>query len=62
MNINKKILKKIRESNLDPCIENFLRDILFYELQHYEEARPFYNEKYDEITNKYIKKYEVEGE
>jgi len=60
MNVNKKILKKIIEYNLDPCIENFLKDILFYELQHCEEAKPFYNERYDEITNKYMKKYKVE--
>lgn len=62
MSINKKILKKIRESNLNPYIENFLKDILFFELQHYEEARPMYSEKYEELINKYINKYEVEGE
>lgn len=61
MNINKKIIKKIRDSNLNPYIENFLKDILFFELQHYDEARPNYSEKYEELINKYLNKYEVEG-
>ncbi len=51
MSINKKILKKIRDSNLNSYIENFLKDILSFELQHYEEARPNYSEKYEELIN-----------
>ena len=62
MNINKKILKKIGESNLNPYIENFLKDILSFELQHYEEDKPNYSDKYEEFINKYINKYEVEEE
>jgi len=62
MNINKKILKKIGESNLNSYIENFLKDILTFELQHYEEDKPNYSGKYEEFINKYINKYEVEEE
>jgi len=47
------------KSNINPYIENFLRDILLFELEHYEEARPLYNEKYSELLNKHIKYYKV---
>lgn len=59
VNVNEKITDKIREGLFGEEIKDFLRDILIFELVHFEEARPRYMEKYEELINKYTTKFEV---
>ena len=59
VNVNEKITDKIREGPFGEEIKDFLRDILIFELVHFEEARPRYMEKYEELINKYTIKFEV---
>ena len=53
--IFKKITEKFEKGELNKEIRNFLRDILIFEAEHFEEARPKYIEKYEELINKYTK-------
>jgi len=59
-NVNKRILNEIKKIEFNNCIKDFLREILIFELQHFEEARPRYVEKYEELINRYTKKFEVQ--
>lgn len=59
VNVNEKITDRIREGTFSEEIKDFLRDILIFELEHFEEARPRYTEKYEELINKYTTKFEV---
>jgi len=59
LDFSKRILKKLNKSDINPHIQSFLRDILTFELEHYEEARPLCNEKYSELIDKYIKHCQV---
>lgn len=59
LNVNKKISDKITEGEFSEEIKEFLGEILIFELEHFEEARPRYTDKYEELINKYISKFEV---
>jgi hypothetical protein len=61
VNVNKKITDKITEGKFSEEIEikDFLGEILIFELEHFEEARPRYMDKYEELINKYITKFEM---
>lgn len=59
LNINKKISDKITEGKFSEEIRDFLGEILIFELEHFEEARPRYMDKYEELINKYTTKFEV---
>jgi len=59
LNINKKISDKITEGKFSEEIKDFLGEILIFELEHFEEARPRYMDEYEELINKYAAKYEV---
>jgi len=54
--INKKITEKIEKGEFSKNIKNFLRDILIFEFIHFEEAKPWYMDKYEELINKYTNK------
>lgn len=57
LNVNERILKKIKKSECNETLKNFIRDALMFELEHFEEARPRYMEKYEELIKKYSKKH-----
>lgn len=57
VNVNKRIINKIIKSEFKDCIKGFLREILIFELQHFEEARPRYGDKYEELIKKYSSKF-----
>ncbi len=59
VNVNKKISDKIMECEFSDEIKGFLAEILIFELEHFDEARPRYKEKYEELVNKYTIKFEV---
>lgn len=59
VNVNKKISDKIMECKFSDEIKGFLAEILVFELEHFEEARPRYTEKYEELINKYTAEFEV---
>lgn len=59
VNVNEKITDEIKVGVFSEEIKDFLRDILIFELEHFEEARPRYTEKYEELINKYTAKFEV---
>lgn len=59
VNINKKISDKIIEGKFSEEIKDFLAEILIFELEHFEEARPRYTDKYEELINKHTTKFEV---
>jgi hypothetical protein len=55
--VNKKIIEKIKESDFDHAIKEFLKQLLFYELDNISEARWRYSEKYDSAIKKYYEKF-----
>lgn len=55
--INKKLIDKIKESEFDNAVKDFLRKILIIELQNFEEGRPRYAKEYDRYIVKYAYKY-----
>lgn len=57
VNVNKRIINKVKKSDINDCIKGFLREILIFELQHFEEARPRYSDKYEELIKKYSNKF-----
>ena len=59
VNVNKKITDKITESKFSKEIKDFLGELLIFELEHFEESRPRYMDRYEELINKYIAKFEV---
>jgi len=59
INVNKRISDKIAEGKFSEEIRDFLAEILIFELEHFEEARPRYMDKYEELINKYTAKFEV---
>lgn len=56
--INKKISDKLEQCYTNEETKKFLSEILFFEFIHFEEARPRYMEKYNELINKYANKLE----
>ena len=54
--LNPKILDKLRSSIFDDNIKDFLEEMLFFELEQFEEGSPKYSKKYDEAIMKYAKK------
>jgi len=57
--LNKRIIDKINESEINEQIKAFLKTILVVELEHFEEGKPRYAEEYDRNIQKYVKKYKV---
>lgn len=57
-NINKKILSKIKKSEFDEEIKEFLEKILFLEFQHSEEYGWRYSKEYEKYIKKYADRYE----
>lgn len=55
VNMNEKITDKLREGGFGKDIEEFLRDVLIFELEHFEEATPRYMNKYEDVIHKYTK-------
>lgn len=53
--IFKKITEKFEKGEFNKEIRNFLKEILIFEAEHFEEARPKYTEKYEKLINKYTK-------
>lgn len=53
INVNEKITDKVREGSFRKEIKEFLRDILIFELEHFEEASPRYMERYEDFIRKY---------
>lgn len=56
----KKIVEKIKDSNLDDSTKNFLIEIFKFELPHVDKERKVYTEEYKKIIGKYIKMPEEE--
>lgn len=54
--INKKITEKIAKGEFREEIKDFLREILIFEFEHFEEARPRYTDSYGELIDKYTKR------
>lgn len=58
-NVNKKIIEKIKASNLDESVKKFLIDVLRFELQHFEEEKPRFSEEYERLIKNYAGRLEV---
>ena len=59
--INKKIIDKINENEIDLAIKEFLIKLLVYELDNAGEARWRFSDKYDAAIKHYSEKFK-EGE
>lgn len=57
--LNPRILKKLEDSKLDEEIKSFLREMLYFELEHFEEDTPRYSRFYDHNIEKHAKKFEL---
>ena len=57
--INRKLIEKIRESEFDDVVKEFLIKILIFELEQFEEARPRYSDRYDREIKNYASRFEV---
>ena len=57
--VNKKLIDKIKKSEFDEAIKEFLINILLFELEHFEESRPRYGDRYDREIKKYASKFGV---
>jgi len=57
--INKKIINKVKESEFNEEIKEFLEKILFLEFQHSEEYGWRYSKEYEKHIKKYADRYEV---
>lgn len=58
--VNEKIIAKINEIKCDPNIKQFLKEILSFELDHFEEDRWLFRKKYENSIKKFIKNFKVE--
>lgn len=61
-NVNRRLIDKVKKSEFDEKIKEFLINILLFELEHFEEANPPYSKKYDSLIKKYASKFEVKEE
>jgi len=52
--VNKRIIDKIKNSDLDDSIKEFLRTMLLVELRNIEVGEPRYTDEYKTIINKYV--------
>ena len=59
MLLNPRILKKLEDSKLDEEIKSFIREMLYFELEHFEEEPPRYSRFYDHSIEKHAKKFEL---
>ncbi|MHA1409657.1 MAG: hypothetical protein ACTSQY_05040 [Candidatus Odinarchaeia archaeon] len=55
--LNSRILEKLEEYQCDDIIKKFLKEMLFFELQNLEFAKPPYTKHYDDRIEKAAKEY-----
>ncbi|MHA1875589.1 MAG: hypothetical protein ACTSUC_03990 [Promethearchaeota archaeon] len=55
--LNKRILAKLDQSECHEIVREFLRDLLFFELQNLEYAKPAYSKYYDSRIESAAKEY-----
>lgn len=58
--INVKIINKIRNSEFDTAVKEFLIKLLVYELDNVSEARWRFSDKYDAAIKQFSKKFKEE--
>jgi len=52
--VNKRIIDKIKNSDFDESVKEFLRTMLLVELRSIEVGEPRYTDEYKTIINKYV--------
>jgi len=57
--LNKRILEKLDKCDCEEVVKSFLKEMLYFELQNLEFAKPAYTKHYDArieaVTKEYIK-------
>ncbi len=56
LGLNVRIIKKLKEAKCDNTTKEFLKEMLFFELENIEQGRPRYKQRYDTMIEKYLKK------
>jgi len=52
--VNKRIIDKIKNSDFDESVKEFLRTVLFVELRNFEIGQSRYKDEYEAIINKHV--------
>ena len=55
--LNKKVMDKFQKLDADESIKNFLKDILFFEIENSDIRNPKYKEEYIKMMRKYVETY-----
>lgn len=57
IDVNRRILNKIEESEIQKEVKDFLKKILFIELENFESGYSRYSKRYEIEIMKYAKRY-----
>jgi len=57
LSLNRRIIEKIDEVEGTEVVKQFLKELLYFELQIIEEGLPRYKKRYDVLIEKYTKIY-----
>lgn len=55
------MINKIKKADCDTAIEKFLLEMLYFELEHVEEAYPRYSKYYDTYIDAFAKQFEMKN-
>ena len=55
--LNPRILEKLKQTQCHEVIKQFLREMLFFELDNVEEARPRFSKAYDTAIERHARRY-----
>lgn len=53
--LNKRIIEKLEKSDCTKTIKQFLLEVLYFELEIFEEGYPRYTQRYDSTIDKFAK-------
>lgn len=57
LSLNRRIIEKVDEVEVTEAVKQFLKELLYFELQIIEEGSPRYKKRYDVLIEKYTKIY-----
>ncbi len=58
--LNPRIIDSLDSNNCEEAVKMFIREMLYFELEHMEEQRPRYTEVYNNAISKYVHKFRGE--
>lgn len=51
--LNEKILHNLNKAGASKAVTKFLQEIIYFELEHFEEEHPRYKTEYEKLIRKY---------